>query len=444
MGLRLGEAQDRHNREKAYQEDRARALLQAQADIQADDQLLAAQQQREVAAVPGAVQPGFAGPMQPEVESKQKEIVDRFAYVRDVAKRMSPQHRERYLLEQKAEFQKAATDKARKTIASGIQDRVAQGSYNFLDETEPNPEIDARLEAITTALDDPNSDPLKVADLDAELLKTVREHNKKLLARNRGTAMIDGQLQKAVDSGNSALASSLEELKAMWGTGELDADDLVDKLFEAQYGRKTARASGPTPYQVRQDAIKLWQATAMKPGLPSEEELAPYLEMVGGPPPAVPLKRADVIKNATGGGAPAPTEVDPGVAKRQGEKIRVAKTEREEQAGRAAKAQPKAAAAEQRPQGGRPPRPWAKLGPKERQQAEKDLLAVARKGGDLRAALFGLGILDPDSLPAALIRKLRQLGKESRQPTTVGRPQHQGPSQQMIDMAMGKGRRQAQ
>ena len=74
----------------------------------------------------------------------------------------------------------------------------------------------------------------------------------------------------------------------------------------------------------------------------------------------------------------------------------------------------RAPAGEGAPPGGAPPRKWMELKPAERRQAEKDLLAAAAQGGDMRKALASIGISDPESLPDGLTRRLITLAKRKR------------------------------
>lgn len=390
-------------------------------------------EQDAAASAPGALQAGQEGPYSTE----EQRVHERFARIRSVASKMAPEHRERWLGEEQQRLKTAALTRARKKVAEGIQDRYQRGGFNLLDETEPNPAIDARVEQLMQALDSDQIDPIKAAEVEAEILGTVRTENERRLARKRGSAMIEQQLQKAVDSGNTGLASKLETLHAMWGTGELEADDLVDKMFEAQYGRKTARASAPDPFAIRKEALRLWET--YNPGVPpTEKGLKPYLEMLQPTVMPTPTKK-QVVAAATsngGGRSGAPSEPSGGATVASvprgtspGETLtpRPQVTEREEGAKRARErgAAPNSGRADA--VGGRPPRPWAKLMPRERKQAEKDLLAVATKGGDIRAALRGIGITEPDTLPDALKKKLLAAAKKAGEPTTVGRPQHAPP-----------------
>lgn len=430
IGLELGEAQGRYQREKAYQAEKARAMAEAQQQLEAGsqaDQMRISDLEGEAAAqAPGALPAGQEGPFSVE----EQRVHERFARIRKVAENMAPEHRERWIGEEQQRLKTAALTRARKKVAEGIQDRYQRGGFNLLDETEPNPAIDARVEQLMQGLDSDQIDPLKAAEVEAGILETVRKENERRLARKRGTAMIEQQLQKAVDSGNTDLAGRLETLHAMWGTGELEADDLVDKMFEAQYGRKTARASAPDAFAVRKEAMRLWEV--YNPGTPpTEEGLKQYIDMLR-PPEARPSTKAELegalrdvgtaykgVAKAQGDlaggarGAGVPRETSPS----QTFTPRPQKTERQEQAEAKAKRGKAPNSGRADAVGGRPPRPWAKLMPKERKQAETDLVAVATKGGDLRAALKGIGITDPDSLPDALKQKLLALVKKAGGPT---------------------------
>lgn len=403
MGLRLAEAQAQYEREQAYMADRVKAERQAQADSEAAGLQLDRIQQDALAAAPGALPTGAAGPVSPQVDAIQRQ----FARVRDVALRMSPENRGRFIEEQKAAMRERVVDQARQKVAEGLQDRVARGGFNFLDEKEPNPAIDARIQQLAQALDSKQIDPLQASELEAKILEAVRAENERRLEHRRGTAMVEQELKRAVDSGNVSLAADLESLSAAWGTRELKIDDLVDKVFEAKYGRKTARAAGPTEFDLRKEAVQLW--TTYEKGPPTEEGLRRYMDLLSPPGRAgQPIGRQAVLDavsgNAGGRGAEGLTGAAPPTAPPQAASPALAEQQGPPEAG------------------GLPPRPWSKLKPDERAAAEKEMLATAAKGGDLGKLLKAIGITDPDALPASLKKRLLQLAKKASVGTAFDGP----------------------
>ena len=210
-------------------------------------------------------------------------------------------------------MQMAATTRARKKVAEGIQDRYQRGGFNLLDETETNPAIEARVEQLMQALDSDQVDPLKAAEVEAQILEGVRRENERRLERRRGTAIIEDRMAKAVGSGNRDVAQRLESIHAMWGTGELEMDDMVVRIFEAENGRKTERAAAPNPFEIRKEALRLWET--YNPGVPTTEEgLRPYLDMLSPPqagPQATPLTRQQVVAGVTANSGQRGTEADP-------------------------------------------------------------------------------------------------------------------------------------
>lgn len=385
-------------------------MADAQASLEIDQGDMGALEQEESAQQPGALPEGAQGPY----SSEEQRVHERFARVKAVAARLSPQNRQRWLEEERARMQQGALLRARKKVAEGVQDRFQHGGFNFLDETEPNPAIEARVEQLMQALDTDQIDPIKAAETEASILEAVRNENQRRLARRRGTQMIEKELTRAVDSGNPELASRLETLHAMWGTGELQADDLVDRMFEAQNGRKTARASAPNPFDVRKEAMRLWET--YEKGPPTEDGLQRYMELLVPKETAMPGRREVVaaatavpgargtepdprnVTRGTSGSSSASPARRPGAPEPSSGELAAMKGSARARSGRATVAK--------KAEGGLPPRPWPKLKPAEQKQAEKDLLAVAKKGGDMRAALAGIGISDPDSLPRALVTKL--------------------------------------
>lgn len=456
LGLQLGQAREADKREAdkraaQYDEDRLRALdehLQDRARMLAEreralqeqaqgemNQLELGQTEQDAMQEAGGMPPGMAGPPSPAGLDSQARIQDYFARVGDVASRMKPENRPQYLLDAKERIKKQVTASARGQVAAGIQDRLAKGSFNFLDEPEPNEAIAQKVEMLLKALDDESVDPIKASELEAQVLEVVRKENERRLAQQRGTEAIDAEVASAKAAGNEGLAQDMETIRAMWGTGELKPDDVIDRIFEAKTGRKTARASAqagpkvPTPFEVRAAAIKLWQG--MHPEateLPTEAELVDLEQLLVPPQPTPGPTSEDVVRAITGsvgsqatvggettpgaplagGGAPgagaagslassAKDAVPPGISM-VGRKLSPAERRK---FGRPTVPGGKPAASAQTAQA----RPWAKLKPKERTDAETKLLAVAAEAGDLRAALAELGI-DPASVPPALRKRL--------------------------------------
>lgn len=418
IGLEIGEAQGRYKREQAYQQDRARALAETQAELEVQKRRIDQQEPERAAEAEGGLAPGAQGP----VSVDEQRVHDRFAILRSVAGKLSPENVDRYLTEEKERMRAGAMTRARKKVAEGIQDRLAHGAFNFLDETEINPAIDARVEMLSQALDSEQTDPLKAAEAEASILEAVRKENESRLSRRRGTAMIEQKLAKAVDSGNTDLAGRYETLHAMWGTGELKPDDLVDKLFEAEYGRKTARAAGPTEFDLRKEAVRLW--FEHEKGQPTEEGLQRYMSMLqpgasGFPAPGKKAVVAAITSNggARGQGAPEGGAAPPqaaAVGKDVGNDVgRRAATEPTE--GDLARFGASAAKRSGRKEeGGQGPRAWAKLKPVEQRQAEKDLIGAAKKGVDPAKAIQAAGLL---TIPRALLERLKAAYKSGGGPT---------------------------
>lgn len=440
MGLRLGETYARQKKEKAYQEERARALAEAQAQDRA--QLEGVQLQignmKQAAGLPEV------GPLTTE-QTPQAMYFDRLS---KVVAGMSPAHRERFVNEEQERQRGLAMERAQKKVAAGVAERRARGAYNFVDETEPNPEIDAKLDALTEALDSGQISPVAAAELEAKLLEAVRKENERRHLQKRGTALLEGEISKARASSNSVLSGQLETLAAAWGTQELDFDDLTDRLFEIQTGRQTARAAGPSLFEVKQEALKLWQAYEQGP--PTEEGLQKYIRMLTqGPAPmdAEPFNPERGAAREMGGmfgagkvprgtaessGQPA---ASPAKGKASGQKPqrKAAKTDpklqdayqrgAEQLAARQAPAKGKGDKAPAKgSQGGLPPRPWAKLEKGEQQQATKDLEAAAARGADLRVVLRAIGITDPENLPGPLKKRLIELAKKAARGTGLDGP----------------------
>lgn len=305
-------------------EDRRKALADEQATAESDRLQLEELKGRELKDL---LDQG------PPEQSAVQRIQDHFAQVSNMVSRMQPQHREQRLLEERARLQEQAVDRARKQVGEGLQERLRRGAFTFVDENEPDAEVQSRIELLQHALDGKQADPLEVAKQEADLLGVVRKENQRRLGRQRVDANIDRQIGLARDMGNNPLAGQLDQIKAMWDTGELSADDVTDKLFELQTGRKTARAAGPTPFDVRKEALKLWGT--YEEGPPTEEGLRKYVLMLTAPDIApLPVKQP---------AAPAPTKDE-------------------------------AAAAPA-------PRTWDKVEPKARMGFERDLVQTLLRGG---------------------------------------------------------------
>ena len=409
IGLELGEAQERYRRDKAFREDKAKAMAQAQQDLEASRELGDVQLQdlekEEASQVTGGA------PFDPErfqgaYTAEEQRVHERFARTRAVAQNLSPENRARWIEEERVRMQQGAIDRARQKVAEGVQDRYAHGGFNLLDETEPNPAIESRVQQLMEALDSDQIDPIAAAETEAKILEAVRTENQRRLERKRGTAMIEKRLQSAIDGGNPQLAKDYETLHAMWGTGELKADDLVDAMFEAEHGRKTARAAGPTPYDIRKEALRLWQQSPegqFSKTPPTAAQLAPYIELLDPTPPEQPPTRGQVLTAANTGGAGG-TEGD-----FQGR-------------GQAPPSAPVAAGAPETQGPPLPPKkpgkPWKGLPKAEQTKLEKRLLSVAGRGATLKDLQRILGGIDIESLPKTLqtrlLEKVTASGHEKR------------------------------
>lgn len=321
-------------------------------------------------------------------------------------------------------MQRAALDRARQRVASDIQDRLQRGGYSFLDEEEPNEAVMARVEQLMQALDSDQIDPLKAAELDAKILDTVKLENERRLEIQRGDQMLEQRLTEARGSGNPALAQRIESIKAMWGTGQLKADDLIDHLFEATYGRKTERAGAANPFQVRKEAMRLWETYETTP--PTEEGLQKYIELLSPAPPpeqeptGLPEARqkgreaaSSFARDRALQGRQAAPQAGHGAQAPQGEGRRVPR-----QAGLVGRkpselqepsAQPPARASGSKTGDGG----WGKLTPAKRKSLEQQLTKILSKPGDpkksIRRVLSQHGLT---AIPRSLLERLKQVQQQ--------------------------------
>jgi len=412
IGLELGEAQERYKRDKLYREDKARAMAQTQEDLEASreagTEMLGQMEQEQAAEAPGALEPGMQGPY----SAQEQQVHDRFAIIKSIAGRMSPGNREQYLDEQREFLKTRALGRARKKVAEGVQDRFTRGGFNFLDETEPNEAIAGRVEQLMTLLDSDQVDPLKAAEMEGQILEVVRKENERRLEIQRGDAVIGDRLSKAVASGNRDAAQKLETVRAMWGTRELDFDDLTDRIFEAENGRKTARASQPNAYDVRKEAMRLVMSTGEDP---TPENLQKYIDLLTPPEPRQSFAPLQALTKPIGystqfeqrGKKPSQGEVVRGVAQKAAEKGRVAAGGKPGAAPPKGKAPaaPAAKADTKKATTGGGGRSWKAVPAGEQKRAVSAIRKAMASGDDLAKLASRLKI-DLESLPEEVIKEL--------------------------------------
>jgi len=197
---------------------------------------------------------------------------NRFLQISEFASKLPAEHRNRFLAEEGMRLEKAAKKRARMEVMDLTQDRVARGGFNFLDEKEMNPVIQEKLDFVAKLADGDEVDPMDLQASIEEIADIVRGENKERLKIQRGDKRLDDELGRALMGGSISQAEAIEDIKVLWGSRELDFEDLEDRLFEARTGRKTQRAAGPTPYELREQAVKLY-LSQQTGGIPTEEEL---------------------------------------------------------------------------------------------------------------------------------------------------------------------------
>jgi len=234
-------------------------------------------------AVRRTVQGGGVGPLglNPEALAGEMQQVSplerRVAQTKEIASRLSPQHRQQFIQEEHQRLQEQALTRARRSVMDGVQDRLATGAYTFEGDTEISPEIESRLQTLIEGLEADEIDPIQAQEIEAQVLGAVKKTSQQRLLKERGNGMVDRELQSAIQSGNGTYAGDLELLKAAWNTGEFDFDDLVDGMFESKHGRKTSRAAGPSALDLREKAIEL---SMKQEGSVSAESIERYLELL--------------------------------------------------------------------------------------------------------------------------------------------------------------------
>ena len=297
-GMRIGEHRRRvaqqEREERRFQEELARAQEQEAAAREAVDFRLGDMEDAEVERLgdaPGPAQLAGGAGVSAAVPNQGDMARQRFDRIRRIAARMSPEGAERFAAQEAAKMRQDAMQRASQRVMDNVQDRRSAGGYNLYGDSEVSEEIDNRLQQLVEGMQDGRIGPEEGMAIEQQIAESVMRTNQERLKRERGKKIVEAELGKAVQGGQAAQAESLEMLHALWSSGEMDYDDLEDRLFEIRTGRKTARAAGPTPYDVRQKAISLWNR-AHEGEIPTERDLREMEELVNPAPPPAPKDAA--------------------------------------------------------------------------------------------------------------------------------------------------------
>lgn len=326
-------------------------------------------------------------------------LEQRFQRIKEVGEKLDPKFRPQFYAEQREAMRQEAYRRARRRVIDQMQDRMATGAYVIEGDNEVSPQIESRVQALVEGLESDQIDPVQASQVETQILQMVQQAGQQRLLKERGNKAIDTELERARESADRQYAESLEFLKTGWNTGQLDYDDLVDRMFEAKHGRRTARAAGPTPQELRVQAIELARDVE---GVVNEETVERFLRLLVGPQQAAgqaggPMSQAMFPPQVMAGG-------EAGHGWRFAEEVPRGTSAAE------AGQEPTNGAPQEG--GGRGLQGFKEL-PKTRRKAVEARLAEAmRKGEDIAAVARGLD-LDIESLPRDVEKRLIAAGKGS-------------------------------
>lgn len=404
QGIRIGLAGNERRRQAKEDKKRAEyeeALGQAQTQhldaAQTEERQIGTEEAGGRIAGQPIMLPGPAGPVpvpDPRVAAQEGQGLSamerKLHQTRDIASRLSPQHREQFILEQRGRMQQEAMTKARRGVMDGIQDRLATGAYNFEGDTEASPEVESRLQTLVEGLEADRIDPLQAQQVEAQILDAVKKTSQKRLQKQRGNAMVDDELGRAIQAGNGTYSGDLELLKSAWNAGELDFDDLVDRMFEAKHGRKTARSSGPNAMDLREKAIDLAMKAEGKVDEPTVQRYLQLLDPQQAQAPTAPVDPMEQIRSRS-------QQLD--------ETIAQAEQGRPQPAPGVPRGTPEQQAPPQEGQGGLPDRKWRQVGKQDRAKVQARLTQAMKGGEDLLKVARSLNF-DLESLPEKIEKAL--------------------------------------